>query len=270
MPIYVPGKVTLAKEFTPQIYMYEFPSQYPVWTPADITTALWLDAADASTITESGGAVSQWDDKSGNGRNATATGAQQPTYSSILFDGNPGITFNGASNYFLLPNDAAPSGNNAIFSVLKTDASGTVGGLINREYYFGGWKMRFTSSSQLTYTSETSVTTSGVLNNTKHICEGFYDGTNISVLLDGGAITSTAQTGGIAYDSRDITTIGSSAATGAATINYIECVLAEIVVIHFAPTVDIRRKIEGYLAHKWGLTANLPSDHPYKLVGPTP
>ena len=25
------------------------------WTPADITTALWLDAADASTITASGG-----------------------------------------------------------------------------------------------------------------------------------------------------------------------------------------------------------------------
>ena len=25
-----------------------------------------------------------------------------------------------------------------------------------------------------------------------------------------------------------------------------------------------RQKIEGYLAHKWGLTANLPSAHPFK------
>ncbi len=25
----------------------------------------------------------------------------------------------------------------------------------------------------------------------------------------------------------------------------------------------------GYLAHKWGLEANLPSDHPYKSTAPT-
>ena len=28
---------------------------------------LWLDASDTSTITQSEGSVSQWDDKSGNG-----------------------------------------------------------------------------------------------------------------------------------------------------------------------------------------------------------
>jgi len=50
MTIYVPGKVTLAKEFT---------WNESVWNPSMLSTALWLDAADASTITESGGAVSQ-------------------------------------------------------------------------------------------------------------------------------------------------------------------------------------------------------------------
>jgi hypothetical protein len=34
-------------------------------------------------------------------------------------------------------------------------------------------------------------------------------------------------------------------------------------------TVENRQKIEGYLAHKWGLTDNLPSDHPYKTTVPT-
>jgi hypothetical protein len=34
-------------------------------------------------------------------------------------------------------------------------------------------------------------------------------------------------------------------------------------------TLD-RQRIEGYLAHKWGLTANLPADHPYKTVPPAP
>jgi hypothetical protein len=27
-------------------------------------------------------------------------------------------------------------------------------------------------------------------------------------------------------------------------------------------------KIEGYLAHKWGLTTDLPSNHPYKTTAP--
>jgi hypothetical protein len=31
---------------------------------------------------------------------------------------------------------------------------------------------------------------------------------------------------------------------------------------------DERQKVEGYLAHKWGLTANLPASHPYKSVAP--
>jgi hypothetical protein len=49
------------------------------WTPANTTTALWLDAADATTITTVSSAVSQWNDKSGNNRNATqATASQRP------------------------------------------------------------------------------------------------------------------------------------------------------------------------------------------------
>lgn len=54
------------------------------WTPAQLQTALWLDAADASTVTLNGSTVSQWSDKSGNGRNATqSTAASQPAYAAL-------------------------------------------------------------------------------------------------------------------------------------------------------------------------------------------
>lgn len=43
----------------------------------------------------------------------------------------------------------------------------------------------------------------------------------------------------------------------------------ELIVLGTTITAGNRQKLEGYLAHKWGLTANLPSDHPYKLVKPT-
>ena len=54
------------------------------WTPASLgsSLALWLDASDASTITSTGGLVSEWRDKSGNSRHATqATSAYQPSSS---------------------------------------------------------------------------------------------------------------------------------------------------------------------------------------------
>lgn len=41
------------------------------WSPLAASPALWLDANDSATITQSSGNVSQWADKSGNIRNAT-------------------------------------------------------------------------------------------------------------------------------------------------------------------------------------------------------
>jgi len=77
------------------------------WTPAEIDTELWLDADDASTITETGGAVSQWDDKSGNARHATqATGSKQPLYTSSdsMLGGMPSVGTGGlASKYLATP-----------------------------------------------------------------------------------------------------------------------------------------------------------------------
>jgi hypothetical protein len=37
----------------------------------------------------------------------------------------------------------------------------------------------------------------------------------------------------------------------------------------WASSTSDRDKIEGYLAHKWGLTGALPSDHPYKSAAPS-
>src|ERR1700748_1258223 len=64
-----------------------YPSTTPVppvppFNPSDIAgLTLWLDASDSSTLTLNGTNVSQWNDKSGNGNNATqATMVSQPVY----------------------------------------------------------------------------------------------------------------------------------------------------------------------------------------------
>ncbi|MFM6201253.1 MAG: hypothetical protein ACKPE1_19315, partial [Dolichospermum sp.] len=71
-----------------------------LWLPAQMSTALWLDAADSSTIILNGATVSQWRDKSGNGRHISqGTAANQPTYTANGLNGKPVLTFDG-SDFF--------------------------------------------------------------------------------------------------------------------------------------------------------------------------
>ena len=58
-------------------------AQAAEWTPASLGSSLglWLDASDATSITSSGGLVSQWNDKSGNARHAVqASASSRPTH----------------------------------------------------------------------------------------------------------------------------------------------------------------------------------------------
>lgn len=67
--------------------------------PLQLAPYAWYDAADTSTITESSGFVSQWNDKSGNGRNASqAVGANQPVTGSSTLNGLNTILFDGSND----------------------------------------------------------------------------------------------------------------------------------------------------------------------------
>lgn len=66
------------------------------WTPLDLSPDLWLDASDTSTITSSSGFVSQWNDKSGLGRNVVqASAALQPVTGASTVNGRNVIDFAG-------------------------------------------------------------------------------------------------------------------------------------------------------------------------------
>jgi hypothetical protein len=55
----------------------------------------WFDASDVSSLTRSGGAVTQWNDKSGNGLHATASGQNSPFLARdpLLFGGRTALAF---------------------------------------------------------------------------------------------------------------------------------------------------------------------------------
>jgi hypothetical protein len=299
-----PGKVTLAKEFTPQSYMYEFPSQYPVWTPADITTALWLDAADASTITESGGAVSQWDDKSGNSHNAAADG--NPTYSATGMSTNkPAVQLDGTGDSFVSSITGIGSFNALdVYMVTQTTAAavadtntgifwgyGNLGSAVG--IYPADQGLSFASATgilsgelivclletasfgvgRLGSSSYTRAANTAQILNSKNSTTGtslFANGSQISYNLLNQITTSTnTAPSSIGYTTDSNFHVGALRTSGvlerSSAIKFAEVIVSSTLL----STVN-RQKLEGYLAHKWGLTDDLPNDHPYKLVGPTP
>lgn len=98
------------------------------FTPLSLEPELWLDASDISTITESSGSVSQWNDKSGKGRNLVqATGASQPTTGSATQNGLNVLSF--SSSQFLRHSTAATwkfMSDGTQFLVIGVHAFGTV------------------------------------------------------------------------------------------------------------------------------------------------
>ena len=67
-----------------------------LWTPTLLRPALWLDAADLSTISTATG-VSEWRDKGPNGRNvAQGTGGTQPTLTPMGLNGRNVLSFSGS------------------------------------------------------------------------------------------------------------------------------------------------------------------------------
>lgn len=87
--------------------------------------SFWLDGADINSMTLSGSSVTQWNDKSGNGYNATvASGKTAGTYSSAYKAINfPATTTGYVTSYpanpttetmFVVANNPSPSGNNNV------------------------------------------------------------------------------------------------------------------------------------------------------------
>jgi hypothetical protein len=246
-----------------------------------IQTALWLDAADAATVTTVSGAVSQWNDKSGNARHATqGTAGSRPSYNSsglngkglLTFDGtNDQLTYAAGADPFTIIAVASTSTNEiyrSIVGAIKTSGSGNVDAF----YLQGGSPARTATFSRSTLVDGVGggdfLSTAGVFTSGAHfIFAGRHDGSTITSWLNGtqGTVDTTAST------PRGVGTGVVGAAYYADTIvDFWPGTIAELIICPTSQTNLNVQKLEGYLAWKWGLTANLPAGHPYKTIGPTP
>jgi len=70
-----------------------------LWTPSNITCAAWYDASDTNTIVQTAGAVTNWNDISGNGYNLVQeTPSKQPVTASDTIGGLNAINFDGVAD----------------------------------------------------------------------------------------------------------------------------------------------------------------------------
>jgi len=248
-----------------------------LWTPAELGSdlALWLDATDTNTLFDAtsggnvvadNGAVARWEDKSGNGRHATQdTAANRPTYKAASFNGSwPTLDWGTASNSNRLFKAEAGANWQETFVVAHWTAGGST---------FPTYNGIFTGS-------DTSGTGGGI---------GLIGSQSSANLYTGNKWWSAAHLNGAATS----TTVGFPTVTSpfivrfhadsAISVNGFTVgtdrngasdpprgwrgQISEVVSVSAPLTTIQRQHVEGYLAHKWGLGANLPSDHPYKGVG---
>ena len=236
---------------------------------------LWLDGADPNgngILPTNGASISTWYDKSINKFNATqATASNQPTYilasnllsfatntTSMSLTGT-GLSITANINFcsvFIVYTTLVTPSAIAVFNIATPQTSARCTIQNNAQLYY-----RKLDSDSLGLigagisTSNTPVLGVFELNYGANTAAIYINGTtNVSpspAFINGAGNTSPTNAG--------LTQIGG------ANVTYR---MAEILVLTRLYTIAQRQQMEGYLAWKWGLQANLPASHPYKNAPP--
>ena len=251
--------------------IYNLINTRPYWNPKYIPTVFWYDPSDAETITTSGTTVTQVIDKSGNGYNLSVITAGRigPTigtrtlnglnvFEYALPDPNNQVLENNSFSY----NQVTTPLNIAMIFRTDTETVAT------QDFFFSGTedslnrlavrKTQF-DSVQMLGTGTAIVTPNGTApDNQDFILLTKWNSTSSQLRLNG-SLLSSGNIGTTLF-----TSINLGASEGEASS--IEGYIAEVVAFADNSKQEI---VEGYLAWKWGLVANLPVGHPYKNQPPT-
>ena len=251
-----------------QLYLVYAALKRELWTPSEISTIFWYDAADVTTITATGNQVTQMLDKSGNNYTLTrASGQVGPNTGTRTLNGlnvlewtgnnclqNISFAYNQAStalNVAMVVQIDSPAGTQYfVLAGTSTTATGTRMSLrwLNTSFQVlggsGGGNIQFPSG----VTSPAGQ---------PYLLLPRYNASNSSWRVNG----TQTNTGSVGTNAYSILQIGHNEVEAFDLDGFV----AELVA--FANPTD-QEIMEGYLAWKWGLQGNLPIGHPYKNFPP--
>ena len=239
-----------------------------LWTPDRINTALWLDAADPNTRVMVGDDLAELEDKSGGNHTAVSASGHRATIASGEINGLDVTRFDGTNAFMDVLDSADLAGESlTLVMVIKDPASlqAIYAGVICKGIHNGdGWELGYNSGYEEAFLSgPASVEYNGRLY-TSILCVECRPGTpnEIEIFRNGVSVATATHSGSL------------SSSYGVQISNRRHNTdrrfrgdIGEISVLDHHSTL-IRQKIEGYLAHKWGLAASLPAEHPYKDSAP--
>ena len=262
------------------------------WSPLNVTASGWVDASDSESFTVSGSTLTGVNDKSGVSSfevNGTPTVVSSGLNSLSVFDfsGNNENIMDNISGGYVTHTDG--SGNHWAIGVFLADF------VDNKRDSFWSYE---TNTSPIRDYSISSSTSSNLwpgeldldgLNNNRisstignsaswsssasidnwHIIVAIFNksGNRIQVRLNGDYVVNISD-----YDNSIQTNQQLRLMRNRGSV-HLDGRLAEFISVKDIPGTggtDISdvEKAEGYLAHKWGLTGNLPVNHPYKSSAP--
>lgn len=227
------------------------------WTPYLIDTIGWWDPSDTDTITDSGGAVSQVDDKSGNGIHLTQTrGSAQPTTGTRNMNGLNILDCDGGDWMEKTSFPVPASGDISFFLVAEIDSVDDTNDSV--------YSLKNTSQSNFQFDSNSASQWNGQIktnnNGNTSLSGGPFAGPSIYSLVFDFATNSDiyAYIDGVlrATDSTYVSKLQDSPApilqvfSNRSQLDYPDGAFGELIICEDV-TEETRQKIEGYLAWKW-------------------
>ena len=277
-----------------------------LWTPTQLNSEVWLDAADSETITLNGSNVSQWNDKSGKNRHATqGIASYQPLFVSNVSNGLPAIQTDGGDTLvignrsLLFQNIEIATIAIVVKYVTGTYTANLISAFVSTGTTASQTRFALSASPNTDVTrlgllarrtdtdqpvaianSSTARTSPNVLDSVaiqigdaiyssaqaNHFTNGIQDMTNASLLFPN---TATLTSNTIPLNA-SLFSIAGTGATPPPPTNPLPsgCQLFEVLMFNSTLSISDRQKLEGYLAWKWGTVSSLPTSHPFKNQKP--
>ena len=179
-----------------------------IWLPSDVP-GLVAEFYSEFVIKDGADLVSQWTDQSGQGNHAIqGTGANQPLWVDAQFNGYPGITLNGSSQWFSIADiiadfvgDDLP---HSIFIVHNTTSAPTFRTFLSIYNHPGGsssWELYVNNGQVLTLNKGgKTVTASSFTLATNSIMSVIDKGTLADIYENGGQVLSNGDVDVVAMD----------------------------------------------------------------------
>ena len=241
--------------------------------------ALWFDASDPTTIVQSGGTVSQWNDKSSNAYSVIqGTASNRPTYATNILNGLPGIQLS-ATTYLYQIGSSIPNFSSSpattVYMVAKNGSTITNWNIINTMWFIGdtGGTARYhlsfgfgTSNGITLYANGSAVVnpSSYVVPLNSNAIMGFSSSATSNFLFYNGSNTAYASTGALPTANNSTWFLFGDARLSTPLVT--DENIYEFVGFNTVLTRAQQQSVEGYLATKWGLQSSLSNGHPYKTT----